>query len=177
MEDIIEFRDCESLSLSKKDIDILIRLHELSLNDGVEHAAAIINDDVIQEFTSGFADKVYIPEEVRNTRTVRLFHSHTIETPLSPSDLTFLIAPGIDEVCVITKNRSVFRVLVNGGIKPDEREYIEQTEGLDDIVNFEIMDHPGFIDWDIDFRNYMATMEQLFRTVRLFKWRLEGGRI
>ena len=177
MEYYFDFSDCEPLTISQDDLTVLNRLHELSSQYGNEYAIAIIDGVEMKEFTSELSDRVHIPDELRETGNVRLFHSHTIETPLSPSDLVFLSWPSVDDICVITKERSVFRVLVNGGIKPDTGEYIEMTDGLDDEVNFEIMGHPCFEDWDYDVRNYMATKEQMIRTARLFKWRLEGGRI
>ena len=177
MENYNDFSDCEPLTLSDNDIIILQMLHVLSLNDGAEHAAVTTDGTSIREFTSGLPDRVRIPSEIGYSGDVRIFHSHTIETPLSPNDLMFLVTPCINEVCVITKERSIFRVLVNGGIKPDLDEYTEKTDGLDAEVNFDIMEHPCFWSWDMAMRNYMATKEQMFRTVRLFKWRLEGGRI
>ena len=177
MEKYSDFNDCEELSLSDSDLGILERLYNLSKQAGIAHAAVVKDDELLTVLTNGLSDRVYIPESIRNMEHLRLFHSHTIETPLSPSDLSLLIAPGVDEVCVITKNRSIFRVMVNGGIKPEEEEYIEKTDGLDDEVNFDVMEYSDFYEWTYELRNYVATKEQMFRTVRLFRWRLEGGRI
>ena len=169
--------DYEQLDLSEADINILNALYTMSKEDGMEHGAAIVDGERICTFTSNLPNKVCIPEEIKDVRSLRLFHSHTIDSPLSPNDLSLLTIPSANEVCVITTNRKVYRVLINGGIKPNYAEYIESTEGLDDEVNFDIMALPDFEKWDFPTRNHMAKMEQMFRTVRLFKWRLEGGRI
>ena len=173
----LDFSDCEPLNISDDDHAILNRLHKLSQQYGIEYATSIIDGMKSETFTSGLPDRVHIPSEIRGTGKLRIFHSHTIETPLSPSDLALLAQPDIDDVCVITKDRSVFRVTVNGGIKPDASEYLDATDGLDAEVNFMIMDHPCFWEWDYTVRNYMAVKEQMVQTARLFKWKLEGGRI
>jgi len=172
-----DYRDFEQLSLSESDTTVLNNLYAHSVADDVEYGAVIIANNCVREFTDGLRDRVSIPNDIPSGQSLRLFHSHTIDTPLSPSDMAFLSFPDIDEVCVTTRSRSVFRVLVNGGIKPDYNEYTEKTYAMDDEANFALMRRPDFWDWEYDIRNYMATREQMFLTARLFKWRLEGGRI
>ena len=176
MENYYDYSDFEPLSLTDEELALLKKLRSLSDRDGFEYGVAFADGVVTKIFTNGFANKVSVPNNIY-AGNIRLFHSHTIRSPLSPSDLFLLTNPRISEIAVITSDGSVFRAMVNGGIKPSEDEYYEDTDGLDDEVNFEMIERPEFNIWDIELRKYMASKEQMFRIARLFKWVIEGGRI
>ncbi|MDR0249509.1 MAG: hypothetical protein LBI44_07670 [Oscillospiraceae bacterium] len=157
-----------------------MRLRSASEADGFEHGAAII-DGKLYEFTSGFGNKVKIPESVADTvnndnvKSVHLLHSHTNDTPHSMTDLEKLLVDKVDRISVIAHNGDTFSVYVGHGWIPTREEYRQAAKEISNEVDRDAHNIPEFTEWSVDERNYAGIREQAYRIVRHFKWTMEGG--
>lgn len=177
MENYNSFDDFEELQLSEQEIEMLKGLRLLSMSNHFEYGRAIVGSMITNVFTNMQATRAAMPEELGLERGVRLFHSHTNKTPLSLRDLSILTNPAVVEVTVITIDGAIFRVMRTEEEYVSLEEFSEIASVVYDESNFDIMKYEGFIEWDEELRNYMAIKEQMYRIVRQFYWRAEGGRI
>jgi len=178
---IDDYSDFQSLSLSEQARETLETLHIATQNDGFEHGATVMSDGSVYEFSSGEEARVRVPKEIMTLidssgeNSVHLLHSHTNVTPPSAIDFRWLLEKSIDKISVVAHNKDVFSVYVGDGWRPMEKEFNEAVSMISRNVNFDVMDFPGFDDWTIQERTYVAIREQAFRIARQFKWTLEGG--
>jgi hypothetical protein len=175
-----KFDDFIPLSISEREKGILLNLLDVSKTDGFEHGAVVVGGE-LYEFTSGIADKVSIPEDVRSMidaapeRSVHLLHNHTNETPHSATDLEWVLNAGVDRISVVTHSKSVYSVYVGDGYMPTQEEFQEAVKTIIKEVDADLRNLPGYDEWTLDERNYAGIREQTYRIIRHFKWTMEGG--
>jgi len=174
------FDDFQSLSLTEQDTEVLENLYNVSLNDGFEHGAALI-DGKLYEFTSDLQGEVAIPGDVKTLinaapdRSVHLYHSHTNTTPHSAADLQWLLNEKIDKIDVIAYNGDAYSVSVGTGWIPDTKEFKDAVDIIRDEVYLDVFDYPGYDYWSLDEQYYVRVKEQTYRIAQHFKWKIEGG--
>ena len=106
---------------------------------------------------------------------LRLYHSHTNDTPHSATDLKQLLNEKVEEVGVVTRNGDGFTVSVGDGWIPTKEEFEDTVKRIADEVNRDLLDDSNFFELKIEERNYVAIREQTYRICREFKWELQGG--
>ena len=174
------FEDFQELTLSQQDREILGNLQNSMLSDGFEHGAVVIDGET-HYFTSGFRDKIEIPPELNKLiesapeKSVKLYHTHPSSAPHSAVDFRQLLRSGVDKSYVIGYNGDVFSVRVGDGWIPTIHELDRMAETIRREVDIDNINLPGFDEWTLGERNYVATREQAYRIARHFKWTIEGG--
>lgn len=171
------FDDYEPLSLDAKEISILTELNEKSIDNRFEYGKILYNEGETEVLTSKKYDKVALPVEQTEGTGLRVFHSHTNDTPPSSADLKPLTLEKVDKVGVISNNGDAWIIEIGDGYRPTKDELDAWILHIEKEVSFDIQTDPQFADWTPEERNYMVTREKLYRTVREFKWKAMGGRL
>ncbi len=169
------YDDFTPLHVSKTERELLNELKEMSDVDGFEHGLIIRKNGEKQFCHSNNANAVEIPISSIDEKGLKLYHSHTNDTPHSIADLSRLLEEKVDEVGVVTRNGDAFTVSVGNGWVPSEDEFRSTVKKIAQEVDRDIMLEPGFFDLSIEERNYVAIREQTFRVCREFEWELCGG--
>ena len=172
------FDDFEPLTISEDDRKCLSNLKELTDVNGWEYGQIFSDIDQTGLITNNDPGKVALPISEVDGNHLRVYHSHTNDTPPSLVDLTKLAFDKVDSVGVITGNGDVFSVSINGGYRPtfdDFDVYFDDEWQTKFDKNME--EYSGFWEWTPEERIYMTVREQFYTVCREFGWRMEGGRL
>lgn len=169
------YEDFNPLHISNSERELLTELKEMSDADGFEHGVIIKKNGEKQLCHSNNANAVEMPISSIDEKGLKLYHSHTNDTPHSITDLSRLLEEKVDEVGVATRSGDAFTVSVGNGWIPSEDEFRSIVKKIAQEVDRDILLEPGFLDLSIEERNYVAIREQTYRVCREFKWELCGG--
>ena len=83
----------------------------------------------------------------------------------------------IDKMLLIAHNRDVYEVSIGNGERPTIQEFKIALGETVEQANENVAEIPGFYDWTMSERSYMAIKENMLLLARYFKWTVKGGRI
>lgn len=170
------YDDFEELALSKEEHDVMRKLHSLSRDNSKEYAVISINGVLGNPYSSNIYDRVEIDfSSVTKNDHVKVFHSHTDDSPFSRKDFRLLLRPQVDEIGVVTANGDIFSTSIGSGYRPTIDEFEEIVDRIYSEVNNEIVLTEEFADSTIEERNYLATRETAYRIARHFGFTYRGG--
>jgi hypothetical protein len=171
------FDDFKKLNLTEKEKDIFTKLYTKTIENNYEYGCVITQKGEVFEFGSKEYGRIKIPTDGINETGLKIFHSHTNDTPPSVADFARLLDPKVSEVGVVTRNQDVFKVSVGDGWIPTQQEFSEITKKIARDVNMSIQEEESFAKWTFSERNYMGTREQAYRIVMEFEWIMAGGKL
>ncbi len=173
------FDDVSELNISSRERQILSDLRSASDKNGYEYGT-ILNEkgESLGLITSNEHNSVRLPiDEAIKTGNVRIYHSHTNDTPLSSEDLFKLTEEKVESVAVTTANGDVFIVKRGNGYIPSKTEFDEfEKEAYNTSMEY-AMNYPDFREMSSSEANYVAIREQFGLIVRHFEWSAEGGKL
>ena len=94
-----------------------------------------------------------------------------------PQDFEWLLDSKVDKIGVIGYNDDTYVCYIGYGDRPPLEELRNTADLLANEANRTVIDYPGFFEWSLEERNYMAIREQAYRIAQHFGWTMEGGRI
>ena len=171
------YDDYEPLDLSLKEIEIIDGLHKRSLEKRYEYGKIIYNEGETEYLTNDLYDKVLLPVEQTDGTGLKVFHSHTNDTPPSSADFRPLTIDKVDKIGVISNNGDVWVVEIGNGYRPTLDELEETASRIKREVLIDIQNHPDYFDWTPEERCYMVTREKFYRIAREYEWKAMGGDI
>lgn len=171
------YDDYEKLELTEKEVDTLKNLNRLALENQVEYGKILYNEGETDDITSNLHGKVLLPVKQTEGTGLKVFHSHTNETPPSSADLIALTVDKVDRIGIISINGDTWVAEINGGIRPTVEELIEVTQDIYEELENELYEYPEVKDMTPEEKNYMFIREKFFRITRHFKWKVMGGDI
>ena len=172
-----DFSDFSPLSISDEEREMLRELHEMSMEDRTEHGKIILQNGNVIECHSNSPDGVQMPISDIDEIGIKMYHSHTNDTPQSSMDLSKLLIGKVDEVGVVTNNRDVFIARIGDGWVPTAEEFGEFVKTVAREIDSELPFMPGFNELSLEERNYIAIREQAYRICREYGWSLDGGKL
>ena len=172
-----DYSDYLPLQISEEERKIFKKLKEMSDEDGFEHGAIIIKKGNVKYYNSNNANAVKMPTSEIDGTELKLYHSHTNDTPQSAADFLRLLEDKVDEVGVITRNGDAFIASVGNGWIPTEEEFEEIVKRISREVDNELIMSQNFFELTPQERNYVAIREQAYRICREFEWELHGGQL
>ena len=170
------YEECNPLEITEEEKTVLDGLRSLADQTGYEYGRAIVDSIPEEPFTNELPDKVHVPEKyLGSEKTVLLYHSHTLDTTLSSSDLKLLVHENVDKVVVITRNNDIFSVEVGDGYRPLDDEFDEIENEIYKMAMENISDNPSFNAWTPEEKWYAFLREKAFILANRFGWTLRGG--
>lgn len=171
-----DFNDFQPLNISKTEADTFRSLRDSANKNGFEYGAVIENGKTGNIVTSSLPGAVKISLDGHGNG-LTVLHSHTNATPFSAKDLEWLLDSKVDKIGVIGYNGDAYVCYIGYGDRPPLEELRNTADLLANEANRTIIDYPGFFEWSLEERNYMAIREQAYRIAQHFGWTMEGGRI
>lgn len=171
-----DFNDFQPLNISKTERDSFRSLRDSANKNGFEYGAVIENGRTGNIVTSNLPGAVKISLDGHG-KGLTVLHSHTNATPFSAKDFEWLLDSKVDKIGVIGYNGDAYICYIGYGDRPPLEELRNTADLLANEANRTIIDYPGFFDWTLEERNYMAIREQAYRIAQHFGWTMEGGRI
>jgi hypothetical protein len=170
-----DYSDFEPLNITDDERSSLIKLYNYTKNKNIEYACIVENGIPGEPFTSGEYDRVKIDLSDIETEHLKLYHSHTDDSPLSRKDFYKLVNPKVDAIGNVTMNEDVFIVEIGNGYRPTEEELKEVIDRIEVEVENEIIWTDAFQNAKKSERQYMTTREVAYRIAREFKFTMRGG--
>lgn len=171
-----DFNDFQPLNISKTEADTFRSLRDSANKNGFEYGAVIENGKTGNIVTSSLPGAVKISLDGHGNG-LTVLHSHTNATPFSAKDFEWLLDSKVDKIGVIGYNGDAYVCYIGYGERPSIEEFLSAKRMLETEANNTVVELPGFFDWTIEERNYMAIREQAYRIAQHFGWTMEGGRI
>lgn len=171
-----DFNDFQPLNISKTEADTFRYLRDSANKTGFEYGAVIENGKTGNIVTSSLPGAVKISLDGHGNG-LTVLHSHTNATPFSAKDFEWLLDSKVDKIGVIGYNGDAHVCYIGYGDRPPLEELRNTADLLANEANRTIIDYPGFFEWSLEERNYMAIREQAYRIAQHFGWTMEGGRI
>ena len=171
------YSDFEPLKLLKKDFDTLKELHKYALENRYEYGKIIYNEGETDLITSELFGKIALPVKQTEGTGLRIYHSHTNDTPPSSADFIPLTVDKVDRIAVVSNNGDTWVVDIADGYRPTEEELAEVTKNIVNELKEDLKNYPEYKEWSPEERNYMFIREKFFRISRHFKWKVLGGDI
>ena len=169
-----DFRDCEDLELSNFEKCVFMTLYNLSLKSGWEYIAYVYENDTAIFQTDKIQNKVSVNNELIK-EGVKLYHSHTSDSPISVVDLNQLYKEEVVSIGVVCKNKEIYKISIKDGYLPEMRELMEFTKNIKIDVYNTILQLETFGELTESEIIYMFYKERLFRVIREYGWTYEGG--
>ena len=177
--------DLEELELSELELELCKELVRRTKQDEKEHGTAIQHGVVVMNdgrefyYTSGRRDSIDLPTEILTIANLSdsnliLLHSHPDNLPPSRSDVEQLLRIGVSSIIVVGKNNLVFKVN-NMSYRPSTDDWDYYYKYMVRNVNEELAFNEILGELSYSERNFIAQHETIFRIVRQFGWKIEGG--
>ncbi len=173
-----DFTDCDLLDLTVFQKEIFIKLLNMTEATGYEYVAYVYKNRKTIIRTSNEHGRVLLNDSLINENAVKLFHSHSSDSPFSLPDIKQLLFRQIvDEIGVACKNKDVFLLSAGNGYLPEYEDFVRFAKDIkQDILNT-VSQIEGFDKMSMVERQYMFIKERLFRIVREYGWTYKGGKL
>ena len=172
-----DYSDYLPLELNEQEKEALLSLNQKSVDTDYEYGIVLFDGGKTDYYHNELHDKVYIPVSDIDEKGLKVYHSHTNDTPPSAQDFTPLVQEKVDQIGVISINGDAWIVKVGYGYRPTKEELEETVDKLTQEVNKDIFMDPRSSEWTLEETNYMATRETFFRIIRQFEWEAYAGDI
>ena len=173
-----DFTDCDLLDLTVFQKEIFIKPLNMTEATGYEYVEYVYKNRKTIIRTSNEHGRVLLNDSLINENAVKLFHSHSSDSPFSLPDIKQLLFRQIvDEIGVVCKNKDVFLLSVGNGYLPEYEDFVRFVKDIkQDILNT-VSQIEGFDKMSMVERQYMFIKERLFRIVREYGWTYKGGKL
>lgn len=172
-----DYSDYLPLELSSEEKEELLAINKKAIETDYEYGIVLFDGGKTEYFHNDLHDKVYIPVSSIDEKELKVYHSHTNDTPPSTQDFVPLLETKVNQIGVISRNGDTWIVKVGYGIRPTKEEFTVITNKIVEEVNADILLDPRAVEWSLEETNYMATRETFYRVVREFEWEAFGGDI
>ena len=172
-----DYSDFSPLELDTADYESLSAMHNMALKNQYEYGQILYDEGQTELLTDKKYDKIHLPVEQTKGSNLRVYHSHTNNTPPSSADFRALTLEKVKRIGVISGNGDTWIVEIDYGYRPTLDELDNYLDGLERTLPFELMNHPSFYDWTPEERNYMLIREKFYRVTKEFGWKAMGGSI
>lgn len=173
-----DFSDYNPLQIDDQTKDDLLEMNRLANTNQYEYGQIIVDGKPGRIYTSRLYGKVEVDlGRFPNDCELKIYHSHTNNTPLSPADFSKFIDQRVVEIGNIAANKDVYITKIGYGYHPSKDEFDEAVDTIQKEVLMDMMNSPDFYDLSTEERNYVTIKEESYRIARYFKWETEGGRL
>lgn len=172
-----DYSDYLPLQLTNQDIETFRSLHVLSSENIFEYGRIMYENGETNIMTNHMKNMVRLPVEEIDHTNLRVYHSHTNDTPPSSQDFFPLTLLKVSQIGVIARNGDIWIVKPGSGYRPSVNELKDTIHLIKEEVDTNTILSMNSIGFTTGELNYISIRECFFRISREFKWDVYGGSI